>query len=71
MPNDPTSPTPDGKTLPLSQRGAEIIELVARSGGSMRIQSIAEWMSSSEMFWQWQMINGRLPARLSGSCGRN
>uniref|UniRef100_UPI003B51B4F3 DeoR/GlpR family DNA-binding transcription regulator n=1 Tax=Roseovarius indicus TaxID=540747 RepID=UPI003B51B4F3 len=48
MPNDPTSPTPDGKTLPLSQRGAEIIELVARSGGSMRIQSIAEALEVSE-----------------------
>lgn len=48
MPNDPTPSVSDGKTLPLSQRGAEIMELVARAGGSMRIQSIAEALDVSE-----------------------
>ncbi|WP_417726401.1 DeoR/GlpR family DNA-binding transcription regulator [Roseovarius sp.] len=48
MSNDPTPPTPESKTLPLSSRGAEIIELVARAGGSMRIQSIAEALEVTE-----------------------
>ncbi|MBU3258738.1 DeoR/GlpR family DNA-binding transcription regulator [Roseovarius sp. PS-C2] len=48
MPENPTSPAPDKKVLPASRRGAEIIDLVMRAGGSMRIQSIATALNVSE-----------------------
>lgn len=48
MSSDVSPPVADGPPLPLSQRGAEIIELVARAGGSMRIQAIAEALNVSE-----------------------
>ena len=43
-----THPPSDTRALPASQRGAEIIDLVTRAGGSMRIQSIAEALNVSE-----------------------
>lgn len=46
---NPSTQTPiDARALPASQRGAEIIDLVTRAGGSMRIQSIAEALNVSE-----------------------
>ncbi|SLN49341.1 DNA-binding transcriptional repressor GlpR [Roseovarius litorisediminis] len=40
---------PECRTLPLSSRGAKLIKLLARAGGSMRIQSIAKAPELSEV----------------------
>ncbi|SEL28154.1 transcriptional regulator, DeoR family [Roseovarius azorensis] len=48
MPDDMTAPAPDTRSHPSSHRGAEILELVTRAGGSMRIHSIAEALDVSE-----------------------
>lgn len=48
MQDDATALAPDARLRPTSHRGAEILELVTRAGGSMRIHSIAEALDVSE-----------------------
>lgn len=48
MQSDAPAPAPNARQHPTSHRGAEILELVTRAGGSMRIHSIAAALDVSE-----------------------